>query len=55
MPKYLVRGESSVSWGIEVEAENEREAKEIARDTWGESADVLDSDTNIFDIEELKE
>lgn len=55
MAKYLVRGESSVIWGIEVEAKDEREAKEIAQDTWEESADVFDNNINIYDIEELKE
>ena len=55
MPKYIVRGESSVSWGIEVEAKDAREARDIAWETWEDSGDILDTDTNIFDVEELKE
>lgn len=55
MPKFIVRGEYSQSWAVEVEAENAHEARKIAWETWEDSGDIMDTDTNIFDVEELKE
>lgn len=55
MPKFIVRGEYSQSWSVEVEAKNAHEAREIAQETWEDSGDIMDTDTNIFDVEELKD
>ena len=55
MPKFIVRGEYIQSWDVEVEAENAREARDIAWETWKDSGDIMDTDTNIFDVEKLKE
>ena len=50
MAKYTV----DYSDSVEVEADSEDEAEEIARDNW-ESADWLDGDIDVVDVEELKE
>ncbi len=54
MAKFIVRGEYTQKWEMEVEAENADEARDIAWETW-EDDNVWDTDTNIYDIEELKE
>ena len=55
MPKFIVRGEYTQKWEIEVEAENEHEARDVAWETWEDSGEIWDTDTNIYDVEELKE
>lgn len=54
MPKYNVYGYTKVKWRKEVEAKSSDEAEEIARDDW-ESSNWLDGDTEVVDVEELKE
>ena len=55
MAKFIVRGEYTQSWEVEVEAENEHEARDIAWETWEDSGEIFDTDTNIYDVEKLKE
>ena len=50
MAKYTI----DYSDSVEVETENSDAAEEIARDNW-ESADWLDGDIDVVDVEELKE
>ena len=54
MPKFIVRGEYTQRWEKEVEAKTRHDAWEKAYESWSDD-DVFDTDTNIYDIEELKE
>jgi len=54
MAKYEVYGYTKTKWRKVVEAEDSDAAEEIARDNW-ESADWLDGDIEVVDVEELKE
>lgn len=54
MPRYNVYGWTKIKWRKQVEADSQDEAEEIARDNW-ESADVLNGDTEVIDVDELKE
>ena len=54
MPKFIVRGIYTQKWEMEIEAKTKYDAREKAYESWSDD-DVWDTDTDIFDVEELKE
>lgn len=54
MNHYIVKGQATIQCGVEVEANNEKEAKIIALDKMKKlHIDVLDINTEIENVEEI--